>query len=294
VTDADWDVLIERLAHGKCTPFLGAGVNEGFLPLGADLAARWAQRYGYPLPDKTDLAKVAQYVAISRRDGLYPKDVLVSELSPATSRLLPILSQGALGALSAIADLPIHVYITTNYDDLLAQCLRLSRKEPIVELCRWNTVLRRKAGSVFDTRRPPQLSAERPLVYHLHGQLEARESLVLTEDDYLDFLINISREPRTIPARIQQALTDSSLLFIGYGLRDINFRVIYRGLIQQLEGSLRTLSVAVQLSPDDESSRSYLEKYFAGMNVQVYWGTAAEFISELRSRWRVLCHGMGT
>ena len=32
-----------------------------------------------------------------------------------------------------------------------------------------------------------------PLVYHLHGHLEMPQSLVLTEDDYLEFLVRISR-----------------------------------------------------------------------------------------------------
>jgi len=82
-----------------------------------------------------------------------------------------------------------------------------------------------------------------PVVFHLHGSDENEDSLVLTEDDYLDFLVNMSRNERMLPPRIERALTEASLLFIGYRLRDVNFRVIYRGLVQKLDGSRRRLSI---------------------------------------------------
>ncbi len=44
------------------------------------------------------------------------------------------------------------------------------------------------------------------------------ESLVLTEDDYLDFLaLAISRDPGLLPHPIQRALAGTSLLFVVTG-----------------------------------------------------------------------------
>ena len=65
--DRDWDILLRRIRDGKCTPFLGAGVNAGVLPLGSDIARQWAAQYKYPLEDGTDLARVAQFLAVSSR-----------------------------------------------------------------------------------------------------------------------------------------------------------------------------------------------------------------------------------
>ena len=291
MNESDWELLIDRIRNGKCTPFLGAGVNEGALPLGSELATKWAAKYGYPLVDNTDLAKVAQFLAVSRRDGLYPKDLIIDEIHR-TVAVLRTDHTSSPPCMTALADLPFQIFLTTNYDDLLLQALRRAGKEPFEELCRWNTAVKKSVVSAFDSRRPIPVSDQRPIVYHLHGNVRSRQSIVITEDDYLDFLISVSRDPKLIPPRIQQSLTDSSLLFIGYGLRDINFRVIYRGLIQQLEGSLRTLSVSVQLQPGDRSSQSYLEQYFGGMNVQIYWGSAEQFSSELLIRWRST-HGTG-
>ena len=70
-----------------------------------------------------------------------------------------------------------------------------------------------------------------PVVFHLHGHYDVPESLVLTEDDYLDFLVAVSRDDGLLPHQIQKALAGASLLFLGYRLADWNFRVIHRGLV---------------------------------------------------------------
>jgi len=43
--DRDWEILLRRIQNGKCTPFLGAGVNHGVLPLGSEIAQRWAEDF---------------------------------------------------------------------------------------------------------------------------------------------------------------------------------------------------------------------------------------------------------
>jgi len=66
---------------------------------------------------------------------------------------------------------------------------------------------------------------------------QVRSHLCLTEDDYLGFSRSIfartskSKTERAGPRVIEEALTATSLLFVGYRLSDINFRVIFRGLV---------------------------------------------------------------
>ncbi len=71
--DADWERLLRRIQTGRCTPFLGAGVGFGALPLGGAIAREWADRYEYPLDDRDDLARVAQFVAVIE-DPIWPKE----------------------------------------------------------------------------------------------------------------------------------------------------------------------------------------------------------------------------
>ncbi len=46
----DWELLQSRIESRDCTPFLGAGVSAGYVPLGSVIAKEWSEKYGYTLP----------------------------------------------------------------------------------------------------------------------------------------------------------------------------------------------------------------------------------------------------
>jgi hypothetical protein len=278
MNDEDWDLLLERIREGRCTPFLGAGASVGTLPLGAEIARDWAAEYDYPLDDPHDLARVAQFLGI-RRDAMFPKLRICRQLD---GRGPPDFAQED-EPHAAVAALPLPVYVTTNYDGFMVQALQHRLKDPRREICRWNSATKTAAGVLADDPGFEPTPAN-PLVFHLHGHFGLPESLVLTEDDYLDFLVAVSRDDRLLPHQIQRALAGTSLLFIGYALADWDFRVLHRGLVTAGEPSLRYLSVTVQL-PDRDVTRDYLDRYFGRIDVRVYWGTAQQFASDLRERW---------
>ncbi|MFQ5854618.1 MAG: SIR2 family protein [Anaerolineae bacterium] len=281
--ERDWKLLLRRIKAGKCTPFLGSGACFGVLPLGSDIAQEWTREYRYPLEDSRDLARVAQFLAVEY-DPMFPKEEILEGFFENVAQPDFTESDEPHGVLAA---LPLPVYMTTNYDDFMVQALQQQGKAPKQELCQWNQLLKDQP-SIFDAGFTP--TATEPVVFHLHGHKEVPESLVLTEDDYLDFLVNISRDQDLLPPRIQEALAGTSLLFIGYRLADWNFRVLFRGLVTSTESSLRRISVTVQLPPmpaDAEGStqqrvQSYLDDYFDKIDMRVYWGTAREFAAELR------------
>ena len=292
--DRDWTSLVRRIEREKCTPFLGAGINYNILPLGSNIAQRLAETYKYPLDDCLDLARVTQFLAITQ-DPMFPKEEVQILLEESLQKwektvTLPDFFKTPDQPLGVLADLPIPIYMTTNYDDLMIKALEARQKDPKRELCRWNKYVK-DLPSVFDSQDAFEPTPANPVVFHLHGHNEIPESLVLTEDDYLDFLVNVSRQADLLPPIIQQALAGTSLLFIGYRLADWDFRVLFRGIVNSMEASLRHISVAVQLPPGDsdqstrEAQQEYLNEYFGSIDVKIYWGTAQEFAAELRERW---------
>lgn len=289
--EKDWDVLLPRIRGGYCTPFLGAAVNYGFLPLGCEIAETWALDHKFPLKYKDDLAKVAQYLAVTRADYTYPKELILKKLDADQK---PFDFNDDSEPLNVLAKLPFPVYVTTNYDHLLYTAVehhgRSLGREPAFELCKWNNSSKLqpnlfKRGSKF---RP---TAQTPVIYHLHGHRSVVDSIVLTEDDYLDFLVSMSNDiNKFLPARIQEAITGSSVMFIGYSLADIDFRVLFRGLQSNLPAALKKLSITVQLpyedaSPNKHAAEDYISRYF-GDGMRVYWGTAKEFARDLWFRWK--------
>ena len=136
--------------------------------------------------------------------------------------------------------------------------------------------------------------AARPLIYHLFGNLREPDSVVLTEDDYFDYLIGVTANKDLIPPVVRRALADTALLFLGFRMDDWDFRVLFRSLMSQ-EGRgrrSRYAHVAVQIDPEEsqilepEGARRYLESYFEDADISIYWGSTEDFVQELGRRWQ--------
>jgi len=211
--DNDWAALIRQIKKGTVTPFLGAGLNEPYLPLGGEIAALLAQKYNCPLDDRRDLIRVAQYVATIKSDPMRPKEdvlaLLDDRLKAASAEVLdektPVYGTNA--PVGILAELPFSTFITTNYDPLICNALRSRGKKARREVCRWNRAL--QGGGAMDFPTP---TVDEPVVFHLHGVDEDQNSLVLTEDDYITFLIHLKQD--IIPTSVNAKLA-SGMLFIG-------------------------------------------------------------------------------
>jgi hypothetical protein len=292
LSDDDWSTLVARIRDKECTPFIGAGASAGIVPLAAELAREWARAHDYPLTDTENLARVAQFIAIEQ-DPIRPRELLRERLRQI---VIPDVSNPD-DPHAVLAALELPLYLTTNYDGLMFAALRGRGKDCQRELCAWNDLIAAAAPSLLTGDFTP--TPEQPLVYHLHGYYEVPHSLVLTEDDYLTFLVRISKDNtvRLLPSAIRTALASTSLLFVGYSLADWDFRVLFRGLIGSLGGTVGTTNIAVQLEPKAvdgtpegrERALKYLRDYFEKIQtvkVRVYWGDAKDFGRELSERWR--------
>jgi hypothetical protein len=298
ISENDWRTLLGKIRAGYCTPFIGAGAADGVLPSASQLAQdllsdeESGTSTACPLPNREDLARVSQYLAVTHQDGTWPKMKIAERIrrSPRPN------FEDENEPHRTLADLNLPIYLTTNYDAFMVDALRAKGRAVKREFARWTERLLADHPSAFDTGYRP--NTDEPVVFHLHGHTEVQQSLVASEDDYLDFLVRISKElgtnPRTIrekailPPRIRSALAGTTLLFIGYSLNDINFRVILRGLVGSLERSSRHIHIAVQLSSGSARELDeYLEQYFRWtLDLSVFWGTAREFSAQLRRRLR--------
>jgi hypothetical protein len=321
LSEKDWKDLLTLICKKKCIPFIGTGAytvqnKEGkrLIPSTKDIVEKWKENFRYPLEDLYKLANVytledsyqfaraAQLLEIQSADEetMYPKNLLsemLKEIDPDDFSY----NFKNLSPYDVLANLDLPLYITTNYDRFMENALfKIPRKKPQSDFCKWSDKLNNfieatNIPSVFDDNQYKP-AEERPLVYHIHGDIETPESMVLTERDYFEFVINLNKgdEKDTIPALIRRELATSSLMFIGYSLEDINFRAIFQGFLSflsSLDKKYRKLSIAIQIVPDNYSKKDikmqkYLEQYTRNMfDVKVFWGTTSDFIAELGNRW---------
>jgi hypothetical protein len=310
-----WDALVSSLRHGYCTALLGSGVLEGLVGSSREIAARLAETYRFPLApqDRDDLPQVAQFLEVAQ-DRKFPRFELESYLrrllrrrfaadlqdAPRSASLDDLVVRAGQALQRAnpqephavLARLPFPVYVTINGDTLLTHTLEKAHtadgrpKRPQVRAFRL-------PGQTAPLSEAP--GEEAPLVYHLFGHFRNLDSLVLTEDDYFKYLLDVSAKRQQILPEVLGALTNSSLLFLGFRLEEWDFRVLLQS-IKALEGSDllgQHAHVAVQLDPgggrflDPESARRLLARQtrFPGDSLSIFWGNLEEFLGQLERRY---------
>lgn len=312
-----WPALVRSIKRGQCTPILGPGLLEPLFGSQREVAQRWAETYHYPMAphERESLPQVAQFLSVNQ-DHSFPYDELGEYLrqeiqnryegdlppelrqgSPALDLLIEAVGakwrkQDDLEAHRVIAQLPVPLFITTNPDNLLGSALTEAGKDPQVLICPWNEYAE-QVETIFDREPGYRPTPERPLVYHLLGRLNEPDSVVLTEDDYFDFLIGVTSNKDLIPSTVRRALADTALLFLGFQMDDWNFRVLFRTILSQQGGSRRDryAHIAAQIEPEEgrilepERARRYLDNYFyKGADISIFWGSAEDFVKELAGR----------
>jgi len=312
------ETIIDRINQGKVLPIIGNSIaNKLVFGSNRDLYESWAEYIDYPHQNKRHITMVTQYKSVLlkaddevRADDVFIKEVYLDFLKQAVASIadedlledldedpnadtfsfsevaerleIPDLSNGSQNPLLLLADLPLPIYLTTSYHAFMEQALYRANKQPKSVICYWDPALR-SVRSVYDGDDNYYPTVQEPLVYHLHGIDKYPASLVITEDDYLDFLVNVSQDWDGIPLPVRQALADSSLLLLGYRLRRWDFRVVFRGFIKTSIDQRRPKSVSIQVQDDDERFlKSYLDQEG---DIEVYWGNPTEFMREIHRLW---------
>lgn len=326
--DEKWEPMLATISDEECTAIIGPGIAEGLLGARRELAHRLAEDFSFPLSpnDREDLHEVAQYLAVRKSIQFLPRTImqyiadevrrrhgssLPEELRAATqggsrrelTQRFDRLVEAAWKAQAAadpaephrvLASLPLPIYLTAEPSSLLTTALREAGKDPQEVLCPWNDFCR-QATSIYKAEPDYEPEPSRPLVYKLFGRFSDPDSLVLTEDDFFDYMIGITRNKDLIPARVRSALSDTALLFLGFHMDDWYFRTFFRSLMSQEGGGRRAryAHLAVQVGPDEERTiepalaQRYFEDYFIkGADISVYWGTSEDFVRELDRRWK--------
>jgi hypothetical protein len=86
----------------------------------------------------------------------------------------------------------------------------------------------------------------RPLVYELFGSLDDSASLLLTENDLLDFLVNVAKNTPSLPKDLTSRFSDpkTSFLFLGFGFQHWYLRILLHVL--KADGDRKNLSLALE------------------------------------------------
>jgi hypothetical protein len=290
-----YGAIIKALRSGRAIPFLGAGASlvgrqngdTTYLPSGSDLARALAKDAQFPSTseaDLTDLSKVSSYyVDVSSRD------LLRQELRSVFADRKYVCN-GLHRFLASIAD--NMMVITTNYDTLMERAFIEAGKP--YDLVVYPADNEDYANAIFWWRhgsndpellKPQDIDIEdlgkTNVIYKMHGsvreEVDKWDSFVITEEDYIDFL---SRMESAVPSSFSAYFSTRSFLFLGYGLKDWNLRLLLRKIRRKADDQPRKsqpTSWAMQLDPS-ALDRQLWEK----RGVNIYNVRLEDFIVEMQ------------
>jgi len=186
--------------------------------------------------------------------------------------------------------------LTTNYDDLAERALAEAGEsfdgvwyEAKRGPQQGRFLHRTPSGDVIPIERPNKYTGldldERSVILKLHGAIDRtdanRDSYVITEDSYIDYLVG-GDVGEQIPVALRERMADSHFLFLGYSMRDWNLRVILNRIWGARQLDLK--SWAVQREPADAGAREVEEALWRDRgDIELLYVPLDEYVERLES-----------
>jgi hypothetical protein len=244
------ELVATAVREQRCVLFLGAGVHapspddspfdypaEQAPPRGCALSRTLAAACNlssrYPDENPCNLQRVALFHEIT-----HSRHQLVKAITKAVhdgKRPSPLLG--------ALAQLGFPVIISTNYDHLFERALGAVGKDPRIN------VYTPRRETTIDYRDP---TADSPILFKIHGDVARRETLVVTDEDYIQFVLRMSDKERydPVPFTVKYHLTGWTTLFVGYSLLDYNLRLLFKTLRWDVDSANIPDTYSVDHAPD--------------------------------------------
>jgi hypothetical protein len=289
VKERHWNNLVGALRHGQCVLMLGPEIpasvsstdpntvsqdNSSLIEALRRQLARELEEDNR-CPCGNTLAALAQQYEDT--EGFGP-----TTLRATAERFFRSRADGPSVVHDKLASLPFSLILTTCQDALLTQALKAAGKTPITQ----------RYHLRGDKRDNPEFvlpgSPSSPVVFHLFGNAEEPSSLVLSENDVLDFLIAVVSERPPLPNSLLRALkrVGQSFLFVGFGIRHWDLRILLKVLLRALELSRSGPAIAAEpLGGLLQSDRDEMILFYQrGTRVELEDDDVGAFLTKLSQR----------
>jgi DNA-binding SARP family transcriptional activator len=229
---SDLDDVAAALVGGRVVPVLGEDSDT--------LAERLAELFHYPRNLPAELPRVSQYAAAVRGYGpLYDE---LRTLIPPDGEPTPVHTfLASLPPMLRTRGVPHQLLVTTSYGSALEAAFRAAGEEFDVvsyiasgrdrgRFCHITPDGRANVIDVPNTYATELSLDRRTVILKMRGQIDPahdphRESFVVTEDDYIDYL-GRADVSSGVPVALAAALRRSHFLFLGYTVRDWALRLV--------------------------------------------------------------------
>jgi SIR2-like domain len=263
----DIQYIAERINNRQCILFLGSAIHapapDGSKydypiskcpPIGSQLSRQLATQCDYPGEDWWNLQRVAWFY---ERKNVF-RSMLVDEIKEAVHN-----DRCPSPVLRGLARIGFPIVITTNYDQLYEQALdQIAREKALATgkspeeakgvSASYDKCVYSQSSNVRTKDCMVQPSVERPYLLKIHGDVDQPESIVVTDEDYIQFVLRMGDKHPYHPVgkNVLTHLIKWPTLFIGYRLSDYNLRLLFKTLRWKMDAAQIPPTYAVDRDPD--------------------------------------------
>lgn len=236
-----YNEIAKSIIERKCALFLGAGTSydkenqEGVST--HSLISKLSQELedeGFPLPNENwGLSSVAQYYAV--KIGRDRMEWSVKNFIDKNTKPLKIHE--------LLSKFPPITIFTTNYDRNIETKLKEEGRE-------------REYEAIVSQDDFQKWDKAKTMIVKLHGSIERAVPLIITDDDYVKFLM----EPNLLKDAFKHILSTEMMIFIGYSLSDYNIKLLLEEVnktIKREKESARCRGYLIQSTIFGEKEKEY-------------------------------------
>jgi len=270
--------LVNKIHAGECVLVLGPRVAmpaaicpDGHTPIDDYLCQKLAEELGDDGGGSCNLRAVLTHC--EEKAG-------ASTLRSVFQGLVGELDQHTTDLHRDLASLPIRLVLLATPDRMMFNAFREVGKtgvrEAYYDYCS-------KSGADVPLSLP---SSDKPIVYSLFGRHDHPESMVLTDKNLLEYLVQLTKESPPLPDSVRATLRAPStlFLFVGFGFAYWWLRLLLK-VLQVTGVENRLLSLALEDTntfSSDQENKGFFES--AGIYIQA--GDWAALATELAARYR--------
>lgn len=222
--ERDWDRLIETIRRKRCILLLGPGLtvapgDDQHVPL----TTRLAQVLAGQLP-ATDVCDPDNLSHVAQLYFQHP-DFSRIDLERAVKRFYAPYEQESTPLHQELAQLPFTLCVNTAFDRFFLNALSAAGKTSVYDYYHFRKGRDSPLASIDPAYFNDPLN---PVVYDLYGSREDEDSLVLSENDLLEFVVKVIQNAPPLPSFIKARFSDpnASFLFLGFGFRHWYIRIL--------------------------------------------------------------------
>lgn len=285
LSNRQWGNLLKDIERQRCILLLGPRLalgqkNDKEEPLIELLAQHLSEELTTEaIPFEAEASRDLSYIA--QRFMTIPK-IRRIDLEDEAISFYRKYQQEMPALYALIAQLPFHLIINTTPEDFMLKAFRQEGKLG-AKLMHYN-YRKELPGEI------PEPGIDKPLIYNLLGNLSDPESLVMSQEDQVDFIKNVVKGNPSIPNQLMRHFDDrKTYLFLGFNLEKWYFRL----MLDSLKLGDRNTTIAPQLDnyPVTPVTKSFYEDRYRFVFVEE---KIRDFLERLVTDFKASSQGSAT